>query len=284
MGDPSTSGTSWTYSHVSWLELQTNASLISRGSPVKVNTVFRSKVLDGKLDADVLYFAPKVMQSSDALQPVWTTSGTVIGNSLPANDNHAAPAIFLDHANYIHLITGAHNEIFKHYSSAKPHNIGGVWKAYGEVNHGTDCASWEKGEGCGTYLGVAVDSRDDIYVVYRADTRQGNRFRVKVSLTSNDTTPAKYQPLVLRKLQKIISSGETSWTPGEEQLLVVPPQDGYSVYHHRVSIDAKDNLYVYFAHWTLQPPLNILGQLRNKFLIMSPDGGQHWQAPSLDSL
>lgn len=193
------------------------------------------------------------------------TEKVLVGYAPPVNDGHNAPGICADSEGYLHVVTGAHTFSFRYTKSLAPNDISRGWtqpvKLLGSeyaIDHGKQTT-----EGQQTYLGLVCDSHDTLHVVFRWRRKSTN----DPHFPNKDYSVLAYQ----RKTR----NGD--W--GAPRVLVVPPVDGYSSYHHKLAIDRRDRLYLsytYLSEGPRNPYTAMDGYYHFPALLTSGDGGDTW--------
>ncbi len=194
------------------------------------------------------------------------TEKVLVGYAPPVNDAHNTPGICADSEGYLHVVTGAHTFSFQHMKSAAPNDISGGWtqpvKLLGaeySIDHGKQTT-----EGQQTYLGLVCDSHDTLHVVFRRRQKSSN----DAYFPNKDYSALAYQ----RKPRN------GAWEA--PRVLVVPPIDGYSSYHHKLAIDRRDRLYLsytYLSEGPRNPYRTMDGYYHFPAVLMSGDGGESWE-------
>lgn len=179
--------------------------------------------------------------------PVWISeidriSGKVLNrkrllDSDPVEaDSHSTPALVVDSKGMLHIVTGSHAWTPEMQGFYYVHSIGdGIDKWSEPVTLGK----------MQTYVGLAVDEKDNLHLAYRH-------------------TP----DLSYRRRDSVAGVWE------EQTVIVQPPCRGkYSCYYHHVYVDRRGRIYVEFTYVDQSPQEKEYPHL----LAVSADGGRSWQ-------
>jgi len=191
-----------------------------------------------------------------------------IAHAPPVNDVHNVPAVVLDSEGFLHVITGAHGDVFFYRRSLRPNDIAGGFTETVRVldwteEEGIGRGSWA-GDGIArqTYIGLVCDEHDALHIAYR-QSRSG--------VDSYLPDFAYYTALSCQSKPK----GEP-WGPA--RLLVVPPVGGYSIYYHKLTVDRTGRLYLSYSYWTNEAyQKDFPGLYHNRAVLTSTDGGESWK-------
>ncbi len=183
----------------------------------------------------------------------------------PANDVHNVPAITMDSAGYLHVVTGAHGDNFYYLRSLQPNDAHSGWTEpevvldAGYVDETTDL----DGRGRQTYVSLACDPEDTLHIAFR----QWRKNDVDEHFPGQG-----YAALSIQSKPR-----EGAWSPARP--VVIPPVPGYSIYYHKLTIDRVGNLYLSYSYWTSET--NYQGDYpdhyHNRTVLMSADRGQTWK-------
>lgn len=210
-------------------------------------------------------------------------SGTVskprqLARSPQRSDQHDKPGICLDSVGYLHVIAGGHSSPALYTRSRTPLSADGGWTRPIPVLSGgwAAAAGRRTQKGRQTYPSFVCDSRDTLHLI----TRQWRR-GVDPYLDGKG-----YGALVHQSRP----AGET-WR--EPALIVVPAYAGYSVFFHKVALDARDRLFLSCSYQggpelrrerALGAALALLGRAqlrpgkyRGRMLLVSDDSGVSWR-------
>jgi hypothetical protein len=197
-----------------------------------------------------------------------------VGNSneyIDKADNHCLPVITVDGKGYLHAILGTHHHQPKYVRSLKPDSTE-KWTAGEEFG----IPKRKTREGSYTYHSINCDKDGNIHTIARW-AGYGYRF----ALVYNKRTP------------------DGKWA--KQQILVMPFRAMYGCWYHKVSIDKKGRLFVYYINYlnqfdkktleeynkrwpedkvNLNPAKNGAWdkniQNRDPAVLMSEDGGKKW--------
>ncbi len=145
-------------------------------------------------------------------------------------DNHCLPVITVDSKGYLHVVLGTHHHPSSYAKSLKPDDIT-AWTTPEEFGVPK---KRERGEGSYTYPSINCDLNDNINVVSR-------------------WAGYSYYFCLVYNMR---SAATGKWLP--QHTLVQPFRNMYGCWYHRVSIDRKGRLFVYY--------INFLNQLDKKSL------------------
>lgn len=137
-------------------------------------------------------------------------------------DNHCLPVITVDSKGYLHAILGTHHHPSTYVRSLKPDSVEGWTKG---VEFGVKKKKTR--EGSYTYPSINCDKWDNIHVVSRW-AGWGYRFTLAYNKKTSDG----------------------KWLP--QQILVMPFRAMYGCWYHKVSIDRKSRLFVYYINYLNQ--------------------------------
>ena len=191
-------------------------------------------------------------------------ASTLVARSRPANDLHCTPGICMDSTGVLHVVTGAHGTPFKYARSLAPLSTTSWTKQVdvltsGYRNRTTDL----DGEGRQTYLSMVCGADDVLHIVCRQARRNvDSHYRGHL-----------YDALVHQSL----APGQTTWSLPD--LIVVPPQSGYSQYYQKLTIDRLGRLYVSCSYFSRRDPpaTRYFRRFHHRMVLISQDGGHAWR-------
>ena len=182
----------------------------------------------------------------------------------PVNDVHNVPAVTMDSEGFIHVLSGAHGDMFYHRQSLAPNDAYGAWTEPEEVISPdyVDDNTGPEGWGRGTYISLVCDPDDTLHIAYRqwrrnVDEHHAGQIYAALSVQSKP----KGAP----------------WKPA--QPIVVPPVAGYSIYYHKLTIDRRGRLWLSYNHFTSDTSYQneFPERMHHQAVVMSPDGGGTWK-------
>jgi len=187
-----------------------------------------------------------------------------VGYAPPSNDVHNVPAVCLDSAGFVHVVTGAHGARFLYRRSRQPNRLdAGLTDAVPTLESGyVDQATDADGDGRQTYCSLVCDDRDTLHIAFR-QWRQG------VDPYHGGTN---YGALSLQSKPK-----DQPWGPA--RVMVVPPLPGYSIYYHKLTVDRHGGLYLSYSY--LSGEKSYQEQFPELYdfaaLMLSKDHGATWK-------
>lgn len=218
-----------------------------------------------------MYYSSYNHVTDTVVDPVYLTT---TGSCCLSPDNHNIPFILSDSTGKLHVVAGSHQKEFK-YLTAETHSngtINGAWSTAVDV-----VSLNENLEPYNTYPGMAIDSQNNIHLVFR-----------KVDAQNRYSLHYMYKP----------AAGQ--WQDKGE--LVIPASGTYSVYYHKLTMDNQGRLfltYFYYHHfltatdegeykdrWPLEliktggiAEVNLYSGIKahNSVILMSDNGGTSWK-------
>lgn len=187
-----------------------------------------------------------------------------VGYAPPINDVHNVPAVCLDSAGLVHLVTGAHGAQFMYRRSRQPNTVdAGLTEAVPTLESGyVDKTTDADGTGRQTYCSLVCDDQDTLHIAFR-QWRQG---------VDPYHAGANYAALTMQSKPK-----DQPWGPAK--IMVVPPLPGYSIYYHKLTIDRTGGLYLSYSY--LSGETSYQEQFPELYnvaaLMLSKDHGQTWK-------
>ena len=193
----------------------------------------------------------------------------LIARSRPSNDSHCSPGICMDSTGILHVATGAHGWPFWYTRSTQPHSAVSWTKPTQVIENGfvTDP------EGSSprvrqTYLSMACGPDDVIHIVCRQG-RSGDDEHLD-GLFHNALVHTSLAP------------AQRSWEVPD--LIVVPPQPGYSNYYQKLTVDQLGRLFVSCSYFSRRDPpaTRRARRFHHRMILMSDDGGATWRFATND--
>ena len=125
-----------------------------------------------------------------------------VGYAPPVNDVHNVPAVCLDSAGFVHLVTGAHGAHFMYRRSLQPNTVdAGLTEAVPTLESGyVDKTTDADGDGRQTYCSLVCDDQDTLHIAFR-QWRQG----VDPTMAVRTTPPSPCRA----------SPSDQPWGPGD---------------------------------------------------------------------
>ncbi|HWL53308.1 MAG TPA: BNR-4 repeat-containing protein [Chthoniobacteraceae bacterium] len=193
-----------------------------------------------------------------------------LGYAPPVNDMHNSSGIAPDSKGILHVVLGAHGKNPFHYvHSLEPNSISGGWSAP-EVVLKTGLKANGVGpaeSGAQTYVGLVCGSDDALHIAFRHDFQD-----------VNGPFPGFTERYRALSVQRKPAGG-----PWEEATpMILPPLPGYSVYYHKLTVDRKGTLYLYFTYRMTHSIYRSENPATGNYagLFKSSDGGTTWTLAS----
>ncbi len=192
----------------------------------------------------------------------------LVGHAPPVNDMHNSSGLTMDARGTLHVLLGAHGKKpFQHTHSLRPGSIVDGWSPPQVVcTTGLRLPGKQHREsGAQTYVGFVCGPDGTLYTAFRHD------FQNPQGLFPD--FDERYRALSFQRKRP----GQP-WEP--PQPIVLPPLPGYSVYYHKLTIDRKGVLYLYYTYrsgnsiYRSERP----GDEASAVLLLSRDGGESWHA------
>ena len=199
----------------------------------------------------------------------------------PRSDPHNKPGICLDSAGYLHVIAGGHGSPALYTRSLEPLTADAGWTEPVPVVSGGWVAASDPAvqQGRQTYPSFVCDARDTLHLITRQWRRGVDAYH----------DGQGYGALVH---QSCPAGG--AWS--EPSPIVVGAYPGYSIFFHKVALDARDRLFLSCSYQggpelreerALGAALAVLGRsqlrpgkYRGRMLLVSADGGATWRFAS----
>ena len=187
-----------------------------------------------------------------------------IATSRPANDLHCTPGVCLDSKGTLHVVTGAHGWPFRYVHSTSPYSIAGWTRPVDVLDSGyRDRKTDADGIGKQTYLSLVCAPDDTLHIVCRQTRRNVDQYYRKQS----------YDALVHTSL----APGASTWSTPD--LIVVPPQAGYSQYYQKLTVDRLGRLFVSCSYFSRRDPpaSRVFRRYHHRMVLISTDAGHSWR-------
>ncbi|MDH7571580.1 MAG: BNR-4 repeat-containing protein, partial [Armatimonadota bacterium] len=192
-----------------------------------------------------------------------------LADAPPVNDVHNVPAITIDRAGYLHIVTGAHGEPFQYLRSLKPNDTAaGFTKPVPVLSEGcVETGTGPRGRGRQTYISLVCGPDDTLHLVCR-------QWRAGVDSYHGG---ALYAALSYQRKPK-----NAPWEPARP--LVIPPLPGYSIYYHKLSIDRTGRLFLSYSYYSGEPSYQeeFPDRYHHQAVMLSADGGDTWKLAETD--
>jgi hypothetical protein len=188
----------------------------------------------------------------------------LIAKSRPANDLHCTPGIVADSTGTLHVATGAHGWPFRYVRSTAPYSIASWTRPINVVTSGCKTRTTDAdGDGKQTYLSMVCAPDDTIHIVSR-QLRRG---------VDGHFGGRGYDALVHTALAPGASAFSTP------DLIVVPPQTGYSQYYQKLTVDQLGRLFVSCSYFSRRDPpaTRTFRRFHHRMVLISEDGGATWR-------
>jgi hypothetical protein len=195
--------------------------------------------------------SPTYVAAYDASSNSVSTS-VPVAKSRPANDLHCTPGICADSKGTLHVVTGAHGWPFRYVHSTAPYSIAGWTRPINVVKGGRQ-----------TYLAMVCAPDDTLHIVCRQGRRDVDQYYPGLG----------YDALVHTSL----APGATAWSTPD--LVVVPPQAGYSQYYQKLTVDHLGRLFVSCSYFSRRDPAatRTFRRYHHRMLLISGDSGHTWR-------
>jgi len=206
---------------------------------------------------------PTYVAAYDASSNSVSTS-VPIAKSRPINDLHCTPGICADSKGTLHVVTGAHGWPFRYVHSTSPYSIAGWTRQVNVMNSGyKDRTTDADGVGKQTYLSLVCAPDDTLHVVCRQVRRGVDKYYPKQG----------YDALVHTSL----APGASAWSTPD--LVVVPPQAGYSQYYQKLTVDRLGRLFVSCSYFSRRDPpaTRTFRRFHHRMVLISQDSGHTWR-------
>lgn len=218
------------------------ASIVSRGSKVHVCW---GEATDPDLQVPGVpsYVATYDRETGRLGEPA------LIGYGPPANDVHNTPSITMDSAGFLHTIVGTHGRPFLYARSLQANDAHGGWTSPVPTS----------AEARQTYVGLVCGADDTLHLVFR--------------LWHDGEQPFPGSTHARLAYQRKAPGGE--WEPPRS--LVVAAFSEYSVYHHRLTLDRRGDLFLSYDYWSTFWFYRNDPRVRTRAVLTSDDGGRQWR-------
>jgi hypothetical protein len=207
--------------------------------------------------------SPTYVATYDASSNSVSTSVSV-AKSRPANDLHCTPGICVDSKGTLHVVTGAHGWPFRYVHSVAPYSIAGWTRPINVLNSGYRAKTTDAdGIARQTYLSLVCGPDDTLHIVCRQSRRDVDEYY-----------PGQgYDALVHTSL----APGASAWSAPD--LVVVPPQAGYSQYYQKLTVDRLGRLFVSCSYFSRRDPpaTRTFRRYHHRMVLISEDSGHTWR-------
>ena len=188
-----------------------------------------------------------------------------IAKSRPVNDLHNTPGICADSKGTLHVVTGAHGWPFRYVHSTAPvlhRRVDAADQRHAQRVPGQDHRQGRRRQQ--TYLSLVCAPDDTLHVVCRQVRR-----RTSTSTTSSRGTT--------RSSHTSLAPGASAWSTPD--LVVVPPQAGYSQYYQKLTVDRLGRLFVSCSYFSRRDPpaTRTFRRFHHRMVLISEDGGRTWR-------
>ena len=200
-------------------------------------------------------------------------------------DAHNAGCLVADSRGTLHVIIGAHQDLFWHVvSKTTAPRTAADWHAPVPINT-------KRHYDCGlTYVAVVIDRRDRVHIVARNLSR------------ATDEKQQLLPPEVLGKpMRRTLDylrgtrQPDGSWKWEEKGPLVVPYHPNYSIFYQKLTLDREDRLFLSYTYYAVQLTEEGIAAYRSKWpeedlgpennrvmphdpvIMMSGDAGETWR-------
>lgn len=149
-------------------------------------------------------------------------------NTKVGRDPHDAPAITIDSFGVLHVVIGAHQEMFQYTESHVAYSIFGGWTApvnIGEPRRGALYGRY-------TYPSLNISKDQTINIIARSE---GNGYRFE-----------------LVQMRKPWGMPFETWQGLAHKVIASPERSYYGVWRHKVTVDDDGNIYLHFSYWPNQ--------------------------------
>ncbi len=188
---------------------------------------------------------------------------TLVATSRPANDLHDTPGICMDSTGTLHVVTGAHGSPFRYAHSLAPRSTTQWTRPVNVLTSGFRTKKSDAdGVGRQTYLSFVCGPDDVLHVVSRQARRN----------VDSHYRGQQYDALVHQALRP----GQ-GWSAPD--LIVVPPQPGYSQYYQKLTVDRLGRLFVSCSYFSRRDPpaTRAFRRFHHRMVLISEDGGRTWR-------
>jgi hypothetical protein len=258
-----------------WVE---NVLTLQRPVPVRIDFLGMIQSAGGASFAvtsgDQTYFAystvvPRGTRNTPTYAATYYHSTNTVGpstwvaGSRPANDCHDTPGICMDSTGTLHIVTGAHAWPFRYTHSLTPRSTAAWTPPVDVLTSGYRSRKTDAdGAGKQTYLSLVCGPDDVLHVVSRQTRRS----------VDSHFPGQQYTALVHQALRP----GQ-SWSAPD--LIVVPPQSGYSQYFQKLTIDRLGRLFVSCSYFSRRDPpaTRVFRRFHHRMVLISEDGGGTWR-------
>jgi hypothetical protein len=179
----------------------------------------------------------------------------LIGYGPPANDGHNTPSITMDSDGYLHVLVGTHGRPFQYAQSLQPNDSAAGF---------TEAKVAAEGHNQ-TYIGFVCGKDNTLYTVFR------------LWRTGEPHPDASFATLAFQRKRP----GQPWEAP---RILVVAPFSEYSIFYHRLTIDREGRLFLSYDYWSTYWFYRNDLPVRQRTVLMSPDGGDTWKLASESDL
>ena len=187
-----------------------------------------------------------------------------VAKSRPANDLHCTPGIVADSRGTLHVATGAHGWPFRYVRSTVPYSLASWTRPINVISSGYRTRKTDRdGDGKQTYLSMVCAPDGTVHIVCR---------QVRRAVDGHFGGRA-YDGLVHTALAPGASAFSTP------DLVVVPPQTGYSLYYQKLTCDQLGRLFVSCSYFSRRDPpaTRAFRRFHHRMVLISEDGGASWR-------
>ena len=187
-----------------------------------------------------------------------------LGYAPPVNDVHNVPAITMDAAGTLHVLTGAHGDHFRYLRSLRPNDAAGGFTEPEDILRAGFIGEYDQAPGRGrqTYISLVCGPDGTLYTAYRQWRRGVDEYH-----------PGEIYAAL--SFQRKPPGGP--WSAARP--LVIPPLSGYSIYYHKLTIDHRGRLFCSYSYFSGQEAYQSdwPSPYLNSAVLTSADGGSTWR-------
>lgn len=147
-------------------------------------------------------------------------------------DNHDIPAVTIDSTGKLHVVFGAHQEMFKYRRSNNAFDISGGWSSEVELGEPEIGVAPNTTWGSNTYVSLNITPEDQLIVLSR---NEGDTYRFAIAQI---ILPADWTQV-----------SEVTWNGVKHRLIARPDRNFYGAWRQRVTQDRQGNLYLNIRWW-----------------------------------